>query len=134
MSSFSAYLTVSTFQTWINSATVVFHQEADSLGRPASPTFGGKLTVSFNSPTDPLVTAWAISPTKQWSGSLTYINLEGQTLKVIEFSNAFCTDLVEEFDGTTSSAQMVMTIVISPEKVSVAGIKHDNNWPPTSAF
>ena len=133
MTSFSAYLTVGSFTTWVNATTITLHQEADTLGRPASATYGGKLSVSFNTTSDPLITAWAFSPTKQWSGTLTYLKLDGSTLKVIAFSNAFCTDFREEFDSGDLSGYMITTLVISPEKVSIGGLTHNNNWPPTYA-
>jgi hypothetical protein len=134
VSSFSAYLTVGSFKTWINSATVYLHQKTDSLGRPASRTHGGKLTVSFNTTDDPLVTNWMFNPAKTWSGSITYVGELGATLKVIEFENAFCLDMREDFDGQSNSSNMITTIVISPEKVSLGSIKHDNDWPPTEVI
>lgn len=74
MSSFSAYLTVGSFRTWINSAVLHIQQQIDTLGRPASPTYGGKLTVSFNATADPLVTDWMFDPAKVWDGSVTYVD------------------------------------------------------------
>ncbi|CCH03391.1 hypothetical protein FAES_5392 [Fibrella aestuarina BUZ 2] len=133
MSSFSAYLTVGSFKTWVNSVILDMHQEIDTLGRPASATYGGKLTISFNTTADPLVTNWMFNPAKQWSGTITYVDMVGVTLKTVSFQNAFCLDLQEDFDGTNNSADMVTTIVISPEKLSIGSINHDNHWPPIEA-
>ena len=39
----------------------------------------------------------------------------------------------DEFDGTDSAVSMITTIVISPEKLVVGGIQHNNNWPAIEA-
>ncbi|MBO0937708.1 hypothetical protein J2I47_14210 [Fibrella sp. HMF5335] len=133
MASFSAYLTVGSFKTWVNSVEINMHQEVDVLVRPASPTYGGKLTVAFNSTDDSLVTGWMFDPAMQLNGTITYVDPSGITLKEIAFINAYCIDMQEEFDGTSSAVSMITTIVISPEKVIVGGIQHNNNWPAIEA-
>lgn len=55
----------------------------------------------------------------------------GRTLKVLSFKGAFCIGLEEDFDGLPDAANMVTTITISPEKIAVGGILHDNRWPNT---
>lgn len=133
MASFSAYLTVGSFKTWLNAVKLTMHQEVDNLGRPHSQTHGGKLTLAFNVTQDPTITAWMVDPAKQNSGFVTFLDDLGRTLKVLDFSNAFCVEMEEDFDGTANSVNMVTTIVVSPEKVGVGQIPHDNNWPPTEA-
>ena len=133
MASFSAYLTVGTFKTWLNASRLTMHQEVDKLGRPQSMTHGGKLTLSFNVTQDTTITDWMVDPAKQHSGFVTFLDEVGRTLKTVDFTNAFCTEMEEHFDGTANSVSMTTTIVISPEKASVGQIPHDNNWPPTDA-
>lgn len=133
MASFSAYLTVGTFKTWLNALSLNIHQEVDDLGRPHSMTHGGKLTLAFNATRDPTITAWMVDPAKQLSGFVTFLDDVGRTLKTLDFTNAYCVDMEENFDGTANSVNMVTTIIISPEKISVGQIPHDNNWPPIEA-
>jgi hypothetical protein len=121
---------VGNFKTWVNSVTLHVHQDVDLLGRPASSTHGGKLTIAFNTTDDPLVTNWMFNPAKTWGGSITYVDDVGVTLKVLEFQNAFCINMDEYFDGQSNSANMTTTITISPEKMRIGSILHDNNWPP----
>ena len=133
MASFSAYLTVGTFKTWLNAARLTMHQEVDDLGRPHSMTHGGKLLLSFNVTQDPLVVEWMVDPAMQQTGFVTFLDDEGKIFKTLDFINAFCIELEEHFDGTANSVNMTTTILISPEKSSVGQIVHDNNWPPIEA-
>lgn len=134
MASFTAVLSISTlFETDINAFTMGLHQTIDGLGRPASQTHGGQLTITFNTTNDPIITGWMMNPTLQRDGSVTFYNLVGQEMKTIAFTNAYCIDLDEAFDGTDNGVHMETTIVISPEKITVSGIAHDNDWPPTAA-
>lgn len=124
MASFSAYLTVGSFRTWVNFVEINIHKQVDVLVRPASPTYGGKLTVAFNTTDDATITGWMFDPAMQLNGTITYVALNGSTLKEVSFVNAYYIDMQDEFDGTSSSVSMITTIVISPEKVVVGGIQH----------
>ncbi|PSL27439.1 type VI secretion system tube protein TssD [Dyadobacter jiangsuensis] len=132
MPSFVAYLTVGSFHTDLNYIYLDINQAVDSLGRPASMTRGGKITVEFNSTNDFLVAEWMVEPTMRMDGNIRFMNLDSRsTLKEIVFSNAYCIDFHERFDGTDNSSQMVTIITISPEKINVGGIELDNKWPET---
>lgn len=132
MASFVAYLHVGRFSTQLNYVYLDINQATDTLGRPASLTRGGKITVEFNSTNDYVVAEWMADPSKRMEGSIVFMNMVArQTLKEIKFLNAYCIDLHERFDGTTSSSQMVTIITISPEKINIGGIELDNRWPAT---
>ena len=128
MPSFHAQLAVGSFKSALDSFILDINQDTDSLGRPSSPVFAGKITMAFNTSADPLLAEWMFSPSKQLSGTVTLRELEGQTLKTITFSNAYCIDMEESFDGTANSAKMTTTITISPEKITVGQVQHDNDW------
>ncbi len=134
MASFTATLTISGVQELaINAFTMDMHQSADTLGRPASPVSGGQLSITVNTTNNPIVTGWMINPSQQRNGKITFHDLVGRTIKVIEFTNAYCVDMEENFEGTDDWMQMETTIVISPETITVGYIPHDNNWPQTEA-
>lgn len=132
MPTFVAYLKIGAFSAQLNYIYLDINQVVDSLGRPASLTRGGKITVEFNSTDDYIIAEWMVDPSKRLDGSVVYMNLnERSTLKEINFSNAYCIDFHERFDGTNNSSRMVTIITISPEKINVGGIELDNKWPET---
>lgn len=132
MSTFAAFLKIGGFSTALNYIYLDINQAVDSLGRPASLTRGGKLTIEFNSTNEYEVAEWMVNPSKRLDGSITFMNLnQRSTLKEIFFFNAYCVDYHERFDGTTSSNRMITVITISPEKINVGGIELDNKWPET---
>jgi hypothetical protein len=134
MASFSADFTVGTFSTAVNYVHMDINQAVDTLGRPASLTRGGKLTVEFNATANNVVAVWMANPAKKMDGSIVFkqmgVNL---ALKEIQFTNAYCVELTERFDGSTSTAQMVTIITISPETITVGGVLLDNRWPATES-
>ncbi|GAB4002314.1 type VI secretion system tube protein TssD [Spirosoma daeguense] len=134
MPSFSAQFNVGGFSTPVNYVYFDINQAVDSLGRPASLTRGGKITVEFNSTDDNEVAEWMANPDKKLSGEIVFYEMNQKvSLKKLEFSNAYCVDLLERFDGTANSAHMVTIITISPEVIKVGGIKLDNRWPESAS-
>lgn len=131
MASFSALFTVSVFETHLNYVYLDINQAVDTLGRPASLTRGGKVTLEFNSTDDSVVVEWMANPAKRMDCKVMFYGLMGERLKTMELTNAYCVEMHERYDGTTSSSQMVTTITISPETITVGGIKLDNRWPDT---
>lgn len=131
-SSFAATLEVGSFSTPLNFVHLNINQSVDSLGRPSSLTRGGVITVEFNSTADSVVAEWMTNPAKRMDGTVSYHQLGMKVpLKTLVFTNAYCINLIENFDGTANSSQMVTTITISPEFIVVGDIKLDNRWPAT---
>lgn len=130
MASFNAYFSAGGFEAQLNYVYLDINQAVDSLGRPSSLTRGGKITLEFNSTENNVVAEWMADPAKKLSGSITFTQMGVKAaLKTIYFTEAFCVELIERFDGSTSSANMVTIITISPEKINVDGIELDNRWP-----
>ncbi len=135
MASFSAVLSLGAgFSTDLKSFVMDIEQQTDILGRPASPTFGGIITMSFNTPTHPLVNEWMFEPAKQLNGKVIMLGLHKEVMKTLEFTNAYCVGLVQKFDGTANSSSLTTTITVSPEKISVSYMKLDNGWPDIEAY
>jgi hypothetical protein len=49
----------------------------------------------------------------------------GITILTVEFSNAYCINLSRQINAYVGTSTV---IVISPEKVKLNGIEHDNFW------
>lgn len=135
MASFSAILSFGTvFATDLTSFVLDINQDIDDISRPASPTFGGVITVSFNTPTHPLVTEWMFEPAKQLSGTVTMLGLHKEIMKTLDFANAYCVGLTQRFDGIANASSLTTTITMSPEKIAVSYMKLDNQWPEIEAY
>ncbi|MBC7572365.1 MAG: hypothetical protein H7319_21935 [Spirosoma sp.] len=134
MPSFSAEFTLGSYKTALNYVYLDINQAVDSLGRPASLTRGGKITLEFNATADNIVAEWMANPAKRLDGKVRFIKMDSveSTEKELRFTNAYCVELMERFDGTTSSSQMVTVITISPEKIAVGMTELDNRWPETA--
>ena len=134
MASFSAFLEVGGSTYPLTYYDLYIHQYTDSLGRPASPTLGGTITVELHSPgqSDTVLAEWMLSPTRQYDGFVhLYRDDTKAKLKTISFFNAYLVDMGEHFSAS-GSGPMKTQLVISPQRVAVGGILHDNNWPVAS--
>ncbi|MBC8153833.1 MAG: hypothetical protein H7Z72_13070, partial [Bacteroidetes bacterium] len=60
--------------------------------------------------------------------------LNKERLKTLDFTNAYCVGLRQNFDGTANSASLTTTITVSPEKIAVSYMKLDNQWPAIEAY
>jgi RHS repeat-associated protein len=128
--SFKAILHVSGQNIVLDYVDLDLNQSVDARSRPASMTRGGTITVEFDTPSDgDMIADWAANPVKQLDGSITYMNQnQDSVMKTVNFYNAYCIEFMERFDGSMSSSNMKTTIKISPERVNIGGVEHDNNW------
>jgi hypothetical protein len=132
MASFKAELKVGKFTTVINFFRMEILQQLDQLGRPASRTQGGTMTIEFNSTDDNQVNQWMIDPAMRLSGSIVFLRIDAPVkLREVLFENAYCISMVDRVDNTGTSGNMVTTIVVSPEKVNVGNVLLDKKWPAT---
>ena len=134
MASFSAFLEVGGSRYPLTYYDLYLHQQTDVLGRPASLTQGGTITCELHAPpqTDTVLTDWMLSPTRQYDGLVHLYREDTKAkLKTISFFNAYCVDMGVHFSAT-GSGPMLTSIVISPQRVAVGAVVHDNNWPVES--
>lgn len=133
MASFSAFLEVKGEQYPLLGYDLSMHQETDSLGRPASPTLGGTIECVMSAPGSdkPFLLQWMFSPTMQEDGRIILMqDVPQSTLKTISFFNAYCIGLQTVFmPGDTGGGSLQMQVRLSPQRVAVGVIVHDNNWP-----
>ncbi|MBO0932108.1 type VI secretion system tube protein TssD [Fibrella aquatilis] len=130
---FSAYLEVGGSRYPLTYYDLFIHQQTDALGRPASLTQGGTITVELHSPpqTDTVLTDWMLSPTRQHDGFVhlyredTKAKLKTTAAADRSFFNAYCVDMGVHFSAT-GSGPLLTSIVISPQRVAVGAVVHDN--------
>jgi len=128
-------------------------QKTDLFGRPASGVRGGSLWMMIKGTSDDTFSAWAVDPTKQQDGTITFFRIDQDAkFKRIEFKNAYLTDLVESFIADEdlshlerrgipdAQSKLIMQIQqrtrtsyiifcnISAEKIKIDGVEHDNKW------
>ncbi|RYF69771.1 MAG: hypothetical protein EOO39_16960, partial [Cytophagaceae bacterium] len=136
MASFTAILEVKGNRFPLLGYDLSIHQETDSLGRPASPTLGGTIDCVLSAPgsDQPFLLQWMFSPTMQEDGKIILLQESPRaTLKTISFFNAYCTGLQTNFvPGDSGGGSLQMHIRISPQRIAVGAIVHDNNWPLVS--
>ena len=73
---------------------------------------------------------WVTSDQKTMDGTLTLFKTDEESkLKEIKFEKGYCISLSEHYDGTSSSQNMEMSLIISAEKLSIGSIEIDNDWP-----
>ncbi|MEZ0539976.1 type VI secretion system tube protein TssD [Fibrella arboris] len=136
MASFSAFLDVKGQQYPLLAYELSIHQETDSLGRPASPTLGGTIDCVLSSPgsDQPFLHQWMFSPTMQEDGKIVLMQDSPRaTLKTISFFNAYCIGLQTNFvPGAGGGGSLQLHVRLSPQRIAVGAIVHDNNWPLVS--
>lgn len=134
MASFTAFLEVSGKQYPLQRYELGMRQEIDHLGRPASPVLGVVITCTLHSPvsSDSFLYQWMLSPTMQQDGKIRLLQAGVKaTEKTISFFNAYCVDMnLNFFPGLSGGlGSSWLQVQISPQRVAVGAIVHDNNWP-----
>ncbi|MEZ0607275.1 type VI secretion system tube protein TssD [Fibrella sp. WM1] len=134
MASFTAFLEVSGKQYPLQRYELGMRQEIDHLGRPASPVLGVVISCTLHSPvsSDSFLYQWMLSPTMQQDGKIRLLQAGAKaTEKTISFFNAYCIDMnLNFFPGLSAGmGSSWLQLQISPQRVAVGAIVHDNNWP-----
>ncbi|MEZ0538294.1 type VI secretion system tube protein TssD [Fibrella arboris] len=136
MASFAAFLDVQGVRYPLLTYSLAIHQDTDSLGRPASPTYGGTIDCVLAAPgaDRPFLMQWMFSPTMQQDGQLVLMqDVPRTTLKTISFFSAYCVGLQMRFQpGAGGGGSLQIQVRISPQRIAVGTIIHDNNWPVES--
>lgn len=102
-----------------------FLQPTDHKGQPQHEVKGGQLSVVLSQIPDDNLYLWAKKSTLLKSGVLLFQTDLGMTVLEIEFENAYCINLTLGINAFTGAGT---TLIISPEKVKIDGIPHDNHW------
>jgi hypothetical protein len=102
-----------------------FSQETDHKGQPQHETRGGQISITLTQSVGDNIYDWGKRADKRKDGKILFQSKTEGTVLEIVFSNAYCSKLtktISAFSGTKTN------LVISPEKVKMNGITHDNRW------
>jgi hypothetical protein len=102
-----------------------FEQPTDFRGQPQHEIGGGQLTVHLSQAATNSLYTWAKTSTLRKSGTVLFQADLGMTVLKVEFTNAYCINLTRQINAYTGTNTV---LVISPEKVKINGIEHDNFW------
>jgi len=104
---------------------VNFEQPTDFRGQPQHEIGGGQLTVHISQIPSNNLYLWAKTSTSRKNGILLFQTDLGMTVLTVEFINAYCINFTRHINANLGTET---TFLISPEKVKINGIDHDNNW------
>ncbi len=104
---------------------IEFSQPVDYKKQPQHEIMGGQIMVTLSQIADDNLYLWAKTPTMRKSGSIFFKTDVGMTVLEIQFSNAYCIQMIRD---TAVHIGTKTVLVISPESVSMNGIEHSNKW------
>lgn len=132
MSSFSAVFDAAgSEECEVVSCSYSFNQTTDDKGRPSSIVQGGTIKVTIVSTDSVKLISWMLDPYKRADGKIVFKrNDQNSALKSIIIKEAYCVSYAESFDarGDETQASMVLSLVISANKIDVNGASLDNKW------
>jgi len=102
-----------------------FNQDVDHKGQPQHEIKGGQISIILTQSIEDNIYDWAKRANKAKDGKILFQSKTEGTVLEIAFTNAYCTKLTRNID-TMSGTKTSLTI--SPEKVKMNGITHDNKW------
>lgn len=103
-------------------------QDIDHKGQPESEVNGGKLKMTLSHLADDSLWQWAKKSTLLKNGQVLFQTDLGMTIIEISFENAYCINLNQSINSTAGT---VANLLISPERISINGIEHENMWKKT---
>ncbi|MDR1437232.1 MAG: type VI secretion system needle protein Hcp [Candidatus Symbiothrix sp.] len=102
-----------------------FSQDVDHKGQPQHETRGGEISIVLTELVGDNIYDWAQRADKRKDGKILFRSQTEGTVLEIVFMNAYCIKLNR---SVSSMSGAVTSLIISPEKVSLNGIIHSNNW------
>ena len=92
---------------------------------------GGTIKVTIVSTDSVKLISWMLDPYKRADGKIVFKRGDQDSkMKEIAFKEAYCVGYTESFDarGGGAQASMVLSLVISANKIDVNGASLDNKW------
>ena len=105
--------------------TINFEQPTDFRGQPQHEIGGGQMTVQISQIPSNNLYFWAKKSTLRKNGILLFQTDLGMTVMKVEFSNAYCINLTRQINAHTGTNTVLR---ISPEKIKINDVEHDNFW------
>lgn len=124
-SNISVWLLVDGKEYEVEQFKIGFSQPSDHKGEPQAETKGGQLMVTLTEGLPDNFYEWVIKPGMRKDGVVSFKIQTGSAPLRVEFFNAACVN----FSRTVNSNEGLQTyLVLSPERLFVNGIEHDNLW------
>jgi hypothetical protein len=103
----------------------VITQPTDHKGQPQHETEGGLLCITLTRSVDGILYEWAKTSTLQKKGEIVFFSEISGTVMKVEFFNAYCVHMEHNIK---SSGGLSVMLTVSPERLIINGIEHDNFW------
>lgn len=104
---------------------ISFAQWVDHRGQPQHEERGGRMVIGLSQVVDRNLHAWAKDSTLLKNGTVIFHTEIAQAAMRVEFFNAYCIGLDRE---TGSKTGTMTTLTLSPERVIINGVEHNNFW------
>lgn len=109
----------------IEKFNIKFSQSVDFKGQPQHETKGGQIMITLNQAADDNLYLWAKKSTLCKDGEVLFQTDLGMSVLRINFEKTYCINLKREIGAFAGSKT---TLVLSPEKISLNDISHNNDW------
>ena len=104
---------------------ITFNQPSDFKGQPQHEIIGGKFMITLNKNSDDNLYLWARKSNLLKSGVILFQTDLGMTVYEIGSQNAYCINLTRSVSSVGGSK---ISILVSPETLTLNGIEHNNFW------
>ncbi len=141
MASFNAKLEIEGKSFIVLRLDYKLFQDTDEAGKPTSKTKTEIIKFIVMASEDETFAGWATDATKQLDGKFVFYDLKGEAkFKEVAFEQAFCVEYHEHFmpqkfklkeleiENVKGDIVYLFDIGISPSKLTVSGVTHDNGW------
>lgn len=102
-----------------------FRQTINHIGEPNSGIKGGLIYLTISTlPTDEIM-AWVFDHAKKYSGEITILDTDGETLEQVYFENARCVDFNMQYKATEkpcTSSKLILVV----DKMQLGNIHFEN--------
>lgn len=124
-SNVSVYLEVGGNEYEVEQFKVGFSQLVDHKGEPQSEIKGGQLILTLTQAVPESIYSWILKPAQRKDGEVVFKSQTGSSPLRIEFFNAACVSLNRQIN---SSGGLQTNLVLSPERLLLNGVEHENFW------
>ncbi|MEN9919786.1 MAG: hypothetical protein RL662_2222 [Bacteroidota bacterium] len=104
---------------------IKFSQAGDYKGQPQHEVQGGLINIVLDQAANDSLFLWAKKSTMVKDGHILFQSDLGMTVMVLAFFDAYCISLTREINAMTGTRT---SLIISPKKVVIDGIEHENYW------
>ncbi|MDM1346901.1 type VI secretion system tube protein TssD [Myroides marinus] len=119
------FLFIDSFKYEIKEFNIGFGQAIDHKGQPQHEVKGGQISITLTEIPAPSIYDWAKRTNKPKSGKILFQTASRGTILNLQFENAHCVSFYQKVDYLNGTQ---ISLKISPQKVSIENILHDNNW------